>query len=69
MTMVEIGYVLITSNGQKLYGAVQFGFRATNNMAKYKALTAFLRMTQAMKVTHIKVHSDSQLVVNQARSN
>lgn len=38
-------------------------------MAVYEALFAGLRMTQVMKITHIKIHSDSQSVVNQTKGN
>ena len=48
---------------------MQLGFKAANNVEEYEALFIGLRMAYIMKVTHIKIHSDSQLVVNQVRDN
>lgn len=48
----------------KIYGAIQLGLKATNNVAEYGALIARLKMELTIKVMHIKVHSDPQLIMN-----
>lgn len=44
--------------------AVQLGFSASNNVAEYEALLAGLRNVEALKMKKLRVHWDSQLVVN-----
>ncbi|CAL8990397.1 unnamed protein product [Prunus brigantina] len=59
------GLVLTTPDGGKLEYALRFGFRTSNNEAEYEALLAGLRLAKSMSARQIKIHSDSQLIVNQ----
>ena len=43
--------------------ALRFGFKASNNEAKYEALIVGLKPTEEMKVESLEIFSDSQLVV------
>ena len=45
--------------------ALRFGFRASNNEAKYEAVIAGLNLAHSMEVDQLEVCSDSQLVVKQ----
>ena len=45
--------------------ALRFGFRASNNEAKYEAVIVGLNLAQSMEVDQLEVCSDSQLVVKQ----
>ena len=44
---------------------LRFGFQASNNEAKYKAVIAGLNLVHSMEVDQLEVCSDSQLVVKQ----
>ncbi|GFZ00557.1 hypothetical protein Acr_14g0001920 [Actinidia rufa] len=59
------GLVLQTPSGDQMEYAIQIGFKATNNEAKYEALLAGLRVATDLGVDSLDVFSDSQLVVNQ----
>ncbi|KAI5325535.1 hypothetical protein L3X38_034609 [Prunus dulcis] len=59
------GLVLTTSDGQKIEYALRFDFRTSNNEAEYEALLAGLRLAKSMNAKQIRIHSDSQLIVNQ----
>lgn len=59
------GVVIFSLEGLVLEQAVRLGFSASNNVAEYKALLAGLRSAEALKVKKLRVHCDSQLVVNQ----
>ncbi|CAL9002342.1 unnamed protein product, partial [Prunus brigantina] len=59
------GLVLTTPDGGKLEYALRFGFRTSNNEAEYEALLAGLRLAKSMSARQIRIHSDSQLIVNQ----
>ncbi|GKV34071.1 hypothetical protein SLEP1_g42492 [Rubroshorea leprosula] len=48
--------------------ALKFNFEATNNMAEYEALLLGLCLVAEVKVKHLQIYSDSQLVVNQVNS-
>ena len=52
---------LISPEGHKL----RFGFQASNNEAEYETLIMGLKLEKELRVCNLKVHSDSQLVVNQ----
>lgn len=45
--------------------ALRFEFRVTNNEAKYKAVVIALELARSLELEHIKVFSDSELVVSQ----
>ncbi|XP_064953720.1 uncharacterized protein LOC135635929 [Musa acuminata AAA Group] len=59
------GLVLVTPDGRSIERSFRFGFRATNNEAEYEALLAGLRLALEMRVTDIRVITDSQLVARQ----
>ena len=44
---------------------MRFGFQASNNEAKYEALLVGLILAKELKVCHMRVYSDAQLVVYQ----
>ena len=55
--------MLISPEGHKITCALKFGVKASNNEAKYEALLAGLRLAKELKVGHLQIFSDSQLVV------
>ena len=57
--------MLIYTEGHKIYCAIRFGFKASNNEAEYEALIAGLCLSLKLQVCNVKIFSDSQLVVNQ----
>ena len=57
--------MLISPKEHKIHCALRFGFQASNNEAEYEALLEGLRLAKELKVSHLKVYSDSQLVMNQ----
>ena len=57
--------VLEIPTGEKVNYALRLEFLASNNEAEYKALLAGLRLAKKVRVEQIKIHSDSQLVINQ----
>ncbi|XP_022155184.1 uncharacterized protein LOC111022318 [Momordica charantia] len=61
------GILLLAPGGMRLEYALRFNFRTSNNEAEYEALLAGLRVAKGLGVVHIKVFSDSQLVVNQIK--
>ena len=46
---------------------VQIKYNATNNIAEYEALLMGLRLAIEVRAEHLKVYSNSQLVVNQVK--
>ncbi|KAM1244767.1 hypothetical protein ACFX2I_036040 [Malus domestica] len=46
--------------------AITLGFKASNNEAEYEALLAGIRMAKDLAVKKLAIHSDSQLITNQA---
>ena len=42
-------------------------YNATNNAAEYEALLTGLRLAIKVRAEHLKIYSDSQLVVNQVK--
>ena len=60
-----IGIVLQSQEGLVIEHALTFGFKASNNEAKYEALIAGLNSAKILEARHIVVFSDSQLVTNQ----
>ena len=47
----------------KISYALKFGFRASNNEAKYEALVAALKVARHVGTEKIQIFSDSMLVV------
>ncbi|XP_022158591.1 uncharacterized protein LOC111025048 [Momordica charantia] len=61
------GILLLAPSGERFEYALRFNFRTSNNEAEYEALLAGLRVARGLGAIHIKVFSDSQLVVNQIK--
>ena len=47
--------------------ALRFTFLASNNEMEYEALITSLRLAKELRITWLKIFSDSQLVVGQVR--
>lgn len=60
---VGAGLELISPEGHRLLSYIHFGFKATNNDAKYETLIADLRLALKMKVENLNVYNDSMLIV------
>ena len=60
--------ILTSPEGIDIEYALRFGFRASNNEAKYEAVIAGLNLAHSMEVDQLKVCSDSQLVVKQIKN-
>ena len=56
--------MLISSEGHKIYYALRFGFRVSNNEAIYKALIVGLHLAKELQARNIQIYSDTQLVVS-----
>ncbi|VFQ87018.1 unnamed protein product [Cuscuta campestris] len=59
------GVVFTTLEGFKIYHALVFNFKLTNNEAEYEALPGGLRLAQALKINRVSIKSDSSLIVGQ----
>ncbi|VFQ76638.1 unnamed protein product [Cuscuta campestris] len=59
------GVVFTTPEGFKIYHALVFNFKLTNNEAEYEALAGGLRLARSLGVKRMKIRSDSSLVVGQ----
>ncbi|VFQ73798.1 unnamed protein product [Cuscuta campestris] len=59
------GIVLITPENFRVYYAIRFQFRVSNNEAEYEALINGLKILSKMGVSRVQVYSDSRLVVGQ----
>ncbi|CAL9012000.1 unnamed protein product [Prunus brigantina] len=60
------GVVIITPDRTLLEQAITLGFSASNNEAEYEALLAGLRLAKELSIKRLAIHSDSQLITNQA---
>lgn len=56
--------ILLSLKGYKLNCAMRLEFKASNNVAQYKAILAGLRLAKEMLVKRLLVNSDSQQVVS-----
>ena len=56
--------MLISPKGYKIYYALHFRFKASNNEVEYEALIAGLRLAKELQACIIQIYCDSQLVVN-----
>ncbi|VFQ70919.1 unnamed protein product [Cuscuta campestris] len=63
------GIVFTTPEGFKIYHAIVFNFKLTNNEAEYEALAGGLRIAQALKISRVSIKSDSSLIVGQVTGN
>ncbi|XP_062118806.1 uncharacterized protein LOC133832486 [Humulus lupulus] len=61
------GIMMTGPGGHKMYCSIRFGFEASNNKVEYEALLARLELAKGLKVTHLHIFSDSQLVVFQVK--
>lgn len=61
------GVVLVSPNTMKHYAAFRFGFSCTNNTTEYGSLIQGLEWARERGIGCIKVHGDSELIVNQVR--
>ena len=59
------GLILTSPEGIDIEYALRFGFRASNNEAKYEAIIAGLNLAHSMEVDQLEVCRDSRLVVKQ----
>ncbi|VFQ76192.1 unnamed protein product [Cuscuta campestris] len=59
------GIVVITPENFRIYYAIRFQFRASNNEAEYEALINGLKIHSKLGVSRVQVYSDSRLVVGQ----
>lgn len=67
-TRSDVGMFLFSPEGHKQL-CNKFRFKATNNVAKYDALLARLRLVRKMQAKMLVINSDSQLVVSQVNRN
>ncbi|VFQ82612.1 unnamed protein product [Cuscuta campestris] len=63
------GIVFTIPEGFKIYHAIVFNFKLTNNESEYEALAGGLRLAQAFKISRVSIKSDSSLIVGQVTSN
>nr|XP_019702001.1 uncharacterized protein LOC109504937 [Elaeis guineensis] len=59
--------ILTSSDGMVAEYTLRFDFSTSNNKAEYEALVIRLRMMEDLEVRHLKIHSDSQLIVGQVQ--
>ncbi|XP_004308568.1 PREDICTED: uncharacterized protein LOC101290910 [Fragaria vesca subsp. vesca] len=59
------GIIITDPKGHSYEYALQFEFKASNNIAEYEALIAGIQLCRELGALHIHIFSDSQLVVNQ----
>ncbi|VFQ60919.1 unnamed protein product [Cuscuta campestris] len=59
------GIVFTTLEGFKIYHALVFNFKLTDNEAEYETLAGGLRLAQALGIKRMRIRSDSSLVVGQ----
>ena len=62
-----VGLVLQGPHETKISYALKFGFKVSNNEAKYEALVAGLKLAKDIEVERIEILSDSMLVVQQLK--
>ena len=61
------GIILVGPNKIRIRYAVRLKYNATNNAAEYEALITGLKLAIEVRTECLKIHSDSQLVVNQVK--
>jgi ribonuclease HI len=62
-----VGVLLLTPYGDQFKYMVHLDFKATNNMAEYKALLFRLSTTLSLGVRQLLVKGDSQLIIKQVK--
>ncbi|VFQ87045.1 unnamed protein product [Cuscuta campestris] len=63
------GVVFTTPEGFKVYHALIFNFKLTNNEVEYEALIGGLRLAKTLQITCLRIKSDSSLVVGHINGN
>ncbi|VFQ96226.1 unnamed protein product [Cuscuta campestris] len=63
------GVVFTTPEGFKVYHALIFNFKLTNNEAEYEALIGGLRLAKTLQITCLGIKSGSSLVVGHINGN
>ena len=61
----SVGVHYKSPDGEVIEQSFHLGFNASNNEAEYEALIAGLRLAITLGARRLKIHSDSQLFVNQ----
>ena len=61
------GVVLTNPDKEKLRYALRFEFKASNNEAEYEALIVGLELANKLGAQNLRIHCDSQLIVNQVK--
>lgn len=61
------GVILIGRYRIRIKYAFRIKYDATNNASEYEALLIGLRLALEVRAENLKIHSDSQLVVNQVK--
>ncbi|XP_057825751.1 uncharacterized protein LOC131037573 [Cryptomeria japonica] len=59
--------MLVSPKGEKYYAAFKLGFACTNNTTEYEGLIQGLEWARKRGIKNLKVHGDSELIVNQVR--
>ena len=62
-----IGVLLITPKGSHIPLAIKLNFKATDNMAEYKACITEMEALQELGVKEVEVFGDQTLVIAQAQ--
>lgn len=57
--------IIIAPRGEEMEYAIRFGFKVTNNEAKYEALVNRFKIAHKLGAKSIRVRSDSKLILNQ----
>ena len=63
----EARIILIGPNKIWIRYAIKLQYNTTNNAAEYEVLLTGLKLAIEVRAEHLKVYSDSQLVVNQVK--
>ena len=58
---------MIGPNNIQIRYAVKLKYNTTNNAVEYETLLTRLKLAIKVRAEHLKVYSDSQLVVNQVK--
>ncbi|CAL8115461.1 unnamed protein product [Prunus armeniaca] len=61
----RVGIVLSLLEGIELEYSIRLDFPTSNNVAEYEALVLRLKIAELLKISNLKVYSNSQLIVNQ----
>ena len=57
--------MLINPEGHKIYCAMHFGLKTSNNEVEYEALIEGLHLAHELQVCNVNIFSNSHLIVNQ----